>query len=64
MRQRIKTPLADARGSDRSHDREGMVLSKYETVFMKRGTKLSGRREATPIWFRKLQLPQIFETAP
>ena len=35
VRQRIETPLADARVSDRSHDREGVLFSKYATVFMK-----------------------------
>src|ERR1035438_4512548 len=35
IRQRIRKPLADARGSDRSRDREGAVASEYATRFAK-----------------------------
>jgi len=37
---RIAGPLADARGSVQSHDREGVVFWRYETVFAKPCTKL------------------------
>src|SRR5580700_4508516 len=40
VRQRIETPLADARGSDRSRDREGAESLEYATVFLKPRTKL------------------------
>jgi hypothetical protein len=39
VRQRIETPLADARGSDRSRDREGAEFLQYATVFLKPRTK-------------------------
>src|ERR1022692_5219513 len=32
-------PLANARGSDPSRDREGAIFAEYESVFMKRCTK-------------------------
>ena len=40
---RIGAPLADARGSDRSRDRQGVVLPTYETVFNKSCTKEAAR---------------------
>jgi hypothetical protein len=40
VRQRIERPLADARGSDRSRDREGAECLEYATVFLKLCTKL------------------------
>ena len=35
VRRRIEIPLADARGSDRSRDREGAESLEYATVFVK-----------------------------
>src|SRR5690242_1511520 len=42
IRSRIRTPLADARGSYRSRGREGAVLTEYEAELMKRCTKDEG----------------------
>jgi hypothetical protein len=39
VQSRSRRPLADARGSDQSHDRKGVVFQEYETVFKKRPTK-------------------------
>ena len=41
VHQRIGKPLADARGSDQSRDRQGAVSSKSENVFAKRRTNLT-----------------------
>jgi RNA polymerase sigma-70 factor (ECF subfamily) len=39
VRSRIRKPLADARGSDQSRDREGAVASEFVAAFRKRRTK-------------------------
>jgi hypothetical protein len=39
VRQRVERPLADARGSDRSRDREGAEYLEYAAVFLKLCTK-------------------------
>jgi len=36
MKSRIVEPLADARGSEPSHDREGVVAQEYATELTKR----------------------------
>ena len=52
----IARPLADGApsepGSVRSHDREGVVFSKYETIFVRRGAK-AGDHFPAVIAFKK-----------
>src|ERR1035441_9861943 len=52
VRLRIVRSLADARGSDRSRDREGAVFAEYGKVLMKPCTRREARRE-----YEKLRAP-------
>jgi hypothetical protein len=60
VRQRIETPLADARGSDRSRDREGAESLEYATVFLKPRTKLRSP-DLTPVVFAGGEIGMILE---